>query len=406
MKYVVILGDGMADYPVKELGNKTPLQVAHKPNMDYLASHGRSGLVKTVPEGMPPGSDTANLSVIGYDPALYYSGRSPLEAVSMGIDLSEQDVTFRCNLVTLTGAENYEDAIMVDYSAGEIPTAEAAELIEFLNDQFQSDTLRLYPGISYRHCLVLKNGKTGGYLTPPHDISDRIVGEYLPAGENEALLIDLMKRSRDLLSEHPVNISRMKRGLPPANSIWLWGEGRKPLLPSFYDKHKIRGAVISAVDLIKGIGICAGLKSIDVEGATGNMQTNFEGKADAAIDALLNGLDFTYVHIEAPDECGHRYEIGNKVRSIELIDRKIVGPIKQALDNAREDYQMLVLPDHPTPLSLRTHTSDPVPFVLYQSRNQVTSGVTRYDEQSAKKSGIFIPKGCLLIDLLIHGIKE
>ncbi|MDP4109293.1 MAG: cofactor-independent phosphoglycerate mutase [Bacillota bacterium] len=403
MKYVVILGDGMADYPVRELGNKTPLQVAHKPNMDYLASHGRSGLVKTIPEGMPPGSDTANLSVMGYDPELYYSGRSPLEAVSMGIDLTERDVTFRCNLVTLSGAQNFEDAVMVDYSAGEISTAEASELIEYLNGKFQTESIRLYPGISYRHCLVLKNGKTGGYHTPPHDISDRLVGEYLPTGENSELLIDLMKRSRELLSEHPVNVSRMKRGLPPANSIWLWGEGRKPKLSPFEDKYGVSGTVISAVDLIKGIGICAGLKTVEVPGATGNIQTNFEGKADAAVDALLNkGSDFVYVHIEAPDECGHRYEIGNKVRAIELIDHKVVGPIKQALDNAREDYNMMVLPDHPTPLSLRTHTSDPVPFLLFQSANQFTSGVTRYDEESAKKSGVFIPKGCMLLDLLIQ----
>ncbi len=402
MKYIVMLGDGMADYPVEELGNKTPLEAAVKPNMDYLAQHGAVGMVKTVPEGMPPGSDTANLSVMGYDPKIYYSGRSPLEAVSMGISLDADDVTFRCNLVTLSETENYEDATMVDYSSDEISTAEAAELIRFLNEQFHTEGINLYPGISYRHCLVLKHARTGTDCTPPHDISLKPVKQHLPKGRYGSLLLDMMKRSWELLREHPVNRARISKGLRPANSCWFWGEGTKPALSPFEDKFGIKGGVISAVDLIKGIGICAGLKSIDVAGATGNVNTNFAGKADAALALLHNGCDFVYIHVEAPDECGHRHEIDNKVRSIERIDREILGRLLPALRAAGEDFSILLMPDHPTPLALRTHTAEPVPFVLYRSNRESQYDSQGYTERYAANTGLFVPQGSLMMEYLMQ----
>ncbi|MEM1486355.1 cofactor-independent phosphoglycerate mutase [Oscillospiraceae bacterium PP1C4] len=404
MKYIVMLGDGMADYPVEELGNKTPLEAAVKPNMDDLARHGTVGMVKTVPEGMPPGSDTANLSAMGYDPKIYYSGRSPLEAVSMGIHLEADDVTFRCNLVTLSDAENYEDATMLDYSADEISTAESTELINYLNEQFKTETITLHPGISYRHCLVLNHAKTGSDCTPPHDISLKPIKEHLPKGHNSELLLDMMKRSRELLREHPVNKARIARGLRPATSCWFWGEGTKPALSSFEEKFGVKGGVISAVDLIKGIGICAGLKSVDVEGATGNVDTNFAGKADAAIELLRNGCDFVYIHVEAPDECGHRHEIDNKVRAIELIDKEILGRLLPALRADGEAFSILLMPDHPTPLSIRTHTSEPVPFVLYRSDRDSENSTDRYTEALAAKTGLYVPEGCLMMEYLIRGI--
>lgn len=400
MKYVVILGDGMADYPVPQLDNKTPLQYAKKPNIDELAKKSVIGLVKTVPDGIPPGSDAANLSVMGYSPKKYYTGRSPLEAVSMGIELSDTDVALRCNLVTLSEHEDYANKTMIDYSSDEISTEEARVLIEAVNQALKTDTITFYPGISYRHCMVWDNGKTGLGCTPPHDILERKITDFLPK-ESSGLLLDLMIKSYDILSQHPVNIARQQKGLRPANSIWLWGEGKKPMLSSFKEKYSISGSVISAVDLLKGIGICAGLTSIDVEGATGNIHTNFSGKAAAALEALKTD-DFVYVHIEAPDECGHRYEVENKPRSIELIDEKVVGPILEGI-KAFGDYRILVLPDHPTPLSLRTHTSEPVPFILYDSTDEKVSGVTGYDEEQAKTSGVFIEEGYTLMDLFIKG---
>lgn len=400
MKYVLILGDGMADYPVPELDNKTPLQYAKKPNMDFLAKHGVVGSVKTVPDGIPPGSDSANLSVMGYNPKLYYTGRSPLEAVSMGLDLLETDVTFRCNLVTLSDEEDYAEKTMLDYSSDEISSEEAKILIGDINSHFKTNEIAYYSGISYRHCMVWSNGPIEFSLTPPHDILERKITGYLPKGKHSDTLLKMMIESSKFLKDHPVNIARVSRGLRPATSVWLWGEGKKPAIPKFYDKYLLKGSVISAVDLIKGIGICAGLESVDVEGTTGNIHTNFVGKAKAALKELESGQDFVYVHIEAPDECGHRYEIENKVKSIELIDDLVVGTILKGLEKF-EDYRILVLPDHPTPLSLRTHTSEPVPFILYQKNFERASGVHGYDEIAGKNSYIFIDKGHNLMDFFI-----
>jgi 2,3-bisphosphoglycerate-independent phosphoglycerate mutase len=401
MKYIVILGDGMADYPMPQLNNMTPLQCAKKPNMDFMAKNGQVGMVKTILEGMPPGSDVANLSVIGYDPRQYYTGRSPLEAVSMGIKLSETDVTLRCNLVTLSDNKDYREKTMVDYSSDEISSQEAFELISEVNNHFKTDDIVFYPGISYRHCMVWKDGPMGYKLAAPHDILGRRIAQYLPQGENSMILLKMMAESNNFLKNHPVNKERMARGLNPANSIWLWGEGRKPTLPKFYDKYGLKGSVISAVDLVKGIGICAGLKPVDVEGATGNMHTNFKGKAEAALKELEAGMDFVYIHIEAPDECGHRYEIENKVKSIELIDSLVVGPILEAMKSCQQ-YKVLILPDHPTPLPLRTHTSEPVPFVIYSGNSpEKLSGVNGYDEIQAGSTGLFIEEGYTLMDFFI-----
>lgn len=402
MKYVVILGDGMADYRLPQLNNKTPLQYADKPNMDFLARHSEAGMVKTVPDGIPPGSDAANLSVMGYDPKRFYTGRSPLEAVSMGVDLSDTDLAFRCNLVTLSAESDYENKTMLDYSSDEISSSEAAELIAEVNRHFACGDLVFHPGISYRHCMVWSGGPEGSKMTPPHDILEKSVGPYLPQGEHARRLADMMKESHAFLKDHPVNRAREERGLRPANSIWLWGEGRRPALPLFSDKYGIRGSVVSAVDLIKGIGICAGLKSVEVEGATGNIHTNFAGKARAALKELDSGSDFVYVHVEAPDECGHRYEIENKVKAIEFIDSQVVGTILEGLAKY-EDYSILILPDHPTPLPLRTHTSEPVPYLLYRKSGSTPSGIEGYDEFQAASTGIFIKEGFRLMDRFILG---
>lgn len=402
MKYFVVLGDGMADRPFEGLGGKTPLEVANHPTMDFIASKGMCGMAKTVPEGMPPGSDTANLSAMGYDPKIYYTGRSPLEAVSMGIELSLSDVTYRCNTVTLSDDEEYENCTMIDYSCDEITTPESTQIINDLNEVFKTEMLNIYPGISYRHCLVLKDAQDGADTTPPHDILERKVTDYLPKGQNSELLLSMMKRSRELLKDHPVNKSRIERGLNPVSSVWFWGEGRKPALTAFEEKFGKKGSVISAVDLIKGIGICAGMNSIDVEGATGNVDTNFAGKAQAAIDALLGGDDFVYVHMEAPDECGHQCKPDLKVKSIELIDELVLKPMMEAMEKAGEDYCILLMPDHPTPLELRTHTSDPVPFVIYRSNAEVDSGAARYTEAEAEKTGVYVDQGCKLMQMLIN----
>ncbi len=401
MKYIVILGDGMADFPVAQLDNKTPLQYAKKPNIDFLAQNGEVGMVTTVPEGMSPGSDVANLSVMGYDTKLYYTGRSPLEAVSMGIDLSDSDVTFRCNLVTLSGEDDYSQKTMIDYSSDEISTAEAKQIIEDIHNEFKTDEISFYPGISYRHCMVWKNGSLDFDLIPPHDILEKKITEYLPKGQFGKTILDFMIRSSKFLKNHPINQARIKKGLNPANSIWLWGQGKKPAIPSFFDTYNLKGSVISAVDLIKGIAICAKMKSVDVEGATGNIHTNFIGKAKAALAELESGQDFIYLHIEAPDECGHRHEIENKVKSIEIIDEQVVSTLLKGLE-IYDDYKILVLPDHPTPLSLRTHTSDPVPYVLYQKSIKRNSGVNGYDEFQGKETGIHIDKGYKLMKYFIE----
>lgn len=401
MKYIVMLGDGMADYPVPELDGKTPLEVANTPNMDFLAQNGAVGLAKTVPDGMAPGSDTANLSVMGYDPKIYYTGRSPLEAVSMGIDLSLTDVTFRCNLVTLSDAENYEDATMVDYSAGEISTAESTELVNYLNEHFKTEFINLYPGISYRHCLVMKNIKTGATLTPPHDISKKPIKDHLPGGENADILYSMMVRSRELLKDHPVNLKRVAEGKNPATSCWFWGEGTKPALTSFSERFGKQGGVISAVDLIKGIGICAGHKLVDVEGATGNWDTNFKGKAEAALKLLENGCDYVYIHVEGPDECGHHGDVKHKIGSIEAIDRDMIGYMIEELQDKGEDFAILVMPDHPTPIVKMTHVSDPVPFILYSSVNKLGPSADAYDEAHAKATGLYVANAADLSEHLI-----
>lgn len=398
MKYIVVLGDGMADYKVDELGGKTPLEAANKPNIDYMCAHGEIGLVKNVPESLSPGSDVANLSAFGYDPFTYYSGRSPLEAVSMGIDIKDTDIIFRCNIVTVSDEDNYLDKHIIDHSADEITTEEAREIMKTVAEAFDNEFLKFYPGISYRHALVWDKGPYDFNLTPPHDILEQNLTQYLPKGEGSDILTEMTIKSYEILKNHPVNIKRMERGLKPANSIWIWGEGKKPALSSFKDKYGLNGSVISAVDLIKGIAICAGLESIDVEGATGNVHTNFKGKADAAISALENGSDFVYIHMEAPDECGHRHEIENKVKSIELIDEKVVGYIKDELETKGIEYRMLILPDHPTPLALRTHTRDAVPYIIYDSTStDGGSGVT-YSEDNAAANGKLIEKGFTLMD--------
>jgi 2,3-bisphosphoglycerate-independent phosphoglycerate mutase len=402
MKYLVVLGDGMADYPVAELAGKTPLQCSRKPNIDRLAGISEVGLVRTVPPGLPPGSDVANLSVMGYDPQTFYTGRSPIEAVSMGVDLKNNDVAFRCNLVTLSAEPEYEAKMMIDYSSDEISSAEAGELIAGIAAQMNSNSFAFYPGISYRHLMVWHDGPVDSELTPPHDISAKNIKSYLPKGNGAPILLDLMRRSRAILEEHQVNRERVARGLRPATSIWLWGQGKKPNIPSFYEKYRLHGSVISAVDLAKGLGICAGLKVINVPGATGNVHTNFKGKAEAALQAFKEGQDFVYLHIEAPDEAGHRGEIDNKIKSIEKIDSEVLGLIMVELPKLTSEFKILVLPDHPTPLSLKTHVPDPVPYIIYQSNHLKNSGIDNYNEETVRQSGIQIEKGFTLMDHFIN----
>ncbi|MBQ5810657.1 MAG: cofactor-independent phosphoglycerate mutase [Clostridia bacterium] len=392
MKNVVFLCDGMADRPVDILGGKTPMEAAFKPNMDLLASTAEIGLVKTVPDGYKPGSDVANLSVMGYAPAECYTGRSPLEAASIGIDLKDTDVTLRCNIVTLSEDEPYEKKVMIDYCAGDISTAEAAEIIASVEEHFGSDKYRFYAGVSYRHCLVVNNGTTDlGTLTPPHDISDRVIGEYLSDSPNAAPLIAMMKESYEFLKDHPVNKARVAKGLRPANSIWLWGEGKRPALENFKEKFGVEGGVVSAVDLVKGIGRCAGMKVAEVEGATGYLDTNFEGKARAAVELMKSGCDLVYVHMEAPDECGHRGEAENKVKAIELIDSRVIPIVLDALKD-EEDFGVMILPDHPTPLCIKTHSSEPVPYMIYRKKS-ADKGCGCFCEKAAEESGNYIDPG-------------
>lgn len=392
MKHVVVLYDGMADYPVPALGGKTPMMCAKKPNFDMLASKSEVGLIRTVAPRLKPGSDVANMSVMGFDPMKYYTGRSPLEAVSIGVKLSDDDVTLRCNLVTLSDEENYEDKTMVDYSAGDIGTEEASEIIKSVEEFFGNEIYKYYSGVQYRHCLVVKGGTTElGSMTPPHDISGRVIGPYLSTHENAKELISMMKRSYDFLMEHPVNKKRMANGQRPANSIWLWGEGRKPGLPAFEELYGKKGAVISAVDLLKGIAICAGMEAPDVPGATGYIDTNFGGKAEEAVKQLKDGKDFVYVHFEAPDECGHRNEPENKVRAIELIDEQVLPVLLKGLEEY-DDYKIMILPDHPTPIVTKTHASDPVPYMIYHKNGEV-KGVDTINEETAKETGNFIEHG-------------
>ncbi len=400
MKYLVLLCDGMADYKFEGLGGKTPMMLAEKSNMDRLAKTATVGLAKTVADNLKPGSDVANLSVMGYDPSECYTGRSPLEAASIGIALTDTDVTLRCNLVTLSDEENYEDKTMIDYSAGDISSAEAAEIIKSVQEAFGNEIYSFYAGVSYRHCLVVKNGTVDlGNMTPPHDISGKIVGEYLSTHQNAAPLIDLMKKSVAVLKDHPVNLKRIAEGKRPANSIWLWGEGTKPQMQSFEDKFGVKAGIVSAVDLIKGIGKLAKCDVAEVKGATGYIDTDFEGKANAAKE-LFKKNDLVYVHIEAPDECGHRGEAENKVKAIELIDQHILGTLIDELENYGE-YRILIMPDHPTPLITMTHARDPVPFLIYDNKNP-QSGVETFTEESAASTGIYYDHGPDIMKLLLN----
>lgn len=403
MKYAVVLCDGMADLPLEQLKNQTPMTVADKPCMNKLAENSEVGLVKTVADGLKPGSDVANLSVMGYDPKKYYSGRSPLEAASIGIDLKADDVTLRCNLVTLSDEEQYSEKTILDYCADDISTEEAAILVNHVQAHLGKEPFTFYPGVSYRHCLVWANGDpTPGELTPPHDITGKKITDYIPQGRNVKDLYALMVKSYDLLKNHPVNIKRIEQGKRPANSIWLWGEGQKPKLDAFADKFGVKGSVISAVDLLKGIGICAQMSTPDVPGATGYIDTNFEGKLHAAITEFERGIDFVYIHIEAPDECGHRGETENKIKAISYIDEKVLAPLVKYVEQTGEDYRILVCPDHPTPLSIQTHTSDPVPYLLFRSDAPQNSGITVFDEANAKQTGNYIEEGHTLMSRLLQ----
>lgn len=393
MKYIVLLCDGMADRKNEALGSKTPMECANKPLMDSLAEYAELGMCRTVAPGLKPGSDVANLSVMGYDPTVCYTGRSPLEAASIGVDLKDTDVALRCNIVTLSGEENYEDKTMVDYCSGDISSAEAAEIIKTIEEKLGNEIYKFYNGVSYRHCLVVQNGTTDlGTMTPPHDISGRVIKEYLSDHENAKPLIELMKKSYDILKDHPVNLARRAKGLNEANSIWLWGEGRKPRLENFQEKFGVKGCVISAVDLLKGIAICAEMDAPDVEGATGYIDTNFEGKTMAGLKALDEGCDLAYFHFEAPDECGHRGECENKVKAIELIDQKALRPILAHFGASGEDFRILIMPDHPTPLSIMTHSSDPVPYLLYDSRKALGKNKT-FSEEACEQTGNFVEHG-------------
>lgn len=397
MKYLVLLCDGMADRPVPELDGMTPMEKAVKPCMDDLVKHSETGLVKTVADGLKPGSDVANLSVLGYDPALYYSGRSPLEAGSIGIDMKPTDVSLRCNLVTLSDEPEYDDKTIIDYCAGDISTADAKIIVDSLKEVFDNDEFTLYAGVSYRHCLIWNNGTLDlGTLTPPHDITGKPIRGHLPDHPNAKKLYEMMRKSYDVLKDHPLNVERVKKGLNPANSMWFWGEGVRKPLADFKEKYGVNASMISAVDLLKGIGKFSGMNVVTVPGATGYLDTNFEGKAQAAIDEFKRGQDFVYIHVEAPDECGHRYEIQNKVKSVELIDKLILTPVKKALEEMG-DYKIMILPDHPTPLSLRTHTNDPVPYLIYDSRKNV-AGTEKFSEKDAATTGVFAPVGHELMD--------
>lgn len=425
MKYVIVLGDGMADRPIPELDNKTPLEHGKTPMMDGLAQKGELGLVHTIPEGMKPGSDTANLSVLGYDPQKYYSGRSPLEALSIGVPMKDTDVALRCNIVTLSEEEDaYEKRHMIDHSSDEISTEDAAILLDAVRKELEDDIMKFYVGTSYRHCLIWDQGDVVE-LAQPHDILGQCIEEYVPVNfskkqscgveqndevadcqtqksEGYALLYKMMKKSYDILVNHPINIERKAKGLHPANSCWFWGAGTKPALSSFEEKTGKKGAMISAVDLLKGIAVGASMQVIEVEGANGGLHTNYEGKAQAALDALLKeNNDFVYVHLEGPDEMGHQGSVERKLQAIEWLDERIVKPIAEGLQAAGEDYRMLILPDHPTPICIRTHSSEPVPYVLYDSTDE-QNNTWNYNEKEAEVSGIYVAEGHTIIDRLFE----
>ncbi len=398
MKYIIILGDGMADEPISALGGKTSLEHANTPMMDELAKHSEIGLSHTIPEGMSPGSDTANLAVLGYNPKKYYTGRSPLEALSIGVAMKDTDIALRCNVVTVSEEESYEEKTIIDHSASEISTEDATVLINAVKEQLENDVYKFYPGTSYRHLTIWDKGEVVE-LTPPHDILTRVIGEYLPQDE---VLKDMMKKSFDILNNHPLNIERANKGLNKANSIWFWGAGTRPALDSFEKKTGKRGAMISAVDLLKGIAVGAEMTNITVEGADGTLHTNYEGKAKAAVKALVeDGFDFVYVHVEAPDEMGHQGSLENKLTAIENLDQKVIRVVKEDMDQAGIAYRMLIMPDHPTPIALRTHTSDPVPYLLFDSREN-REETWQYNEKDGKSSGNFFSEGYQLIDKFLE----
>ncbi len=416
MKYIVLVGDGMAGWPLKEIGGKTCLQVANTPQMDKIASAGEVGILRTIPKGFAPGSDIANLSIVGYDPSKYYTGRAPLEAASMGIKLGPDDVAYRCNLVTLRYLKNGHKAIIEDYSGGHISTDEARRLIEEINNKLGDDKIIFYSGMSYRHLMIWKNGKDKVECTPPHDITGKEISDYLPVGQGEDVLRELIMTSVNILQTHPVNKERVKKGLNPANSIWLWGQGKKPNIPKFSDKYGVKGALISAVDLTKGLGVCAGFDIINVKGATGYLDTNYLGKAEAALNALRS-VDFVYLHVEAPDEAGHSGDTKSKIKAIGDFDSKVVGPVLKGM-KAFKDYKILLLPDHATPIEIRTHTDEPVPFAIYRKENSNTVAliqnsdksqsmgirVKSFTEEICKIEGIRVfEKGYKLMDYFIKG---
>ena len=397
MKYIVVLGDGMADLPIEELNGKTPLAYAKTETMDALSKKAEIGLVHTIPDGMKPGSDTANLSVLGYDPKIYYSGRSPLEALSIGVPMKDTDIAIRCNIVTIS-EDNvpFEEKTIIDHSSSEISTEDCAVLLKAVMDELANETYQFYVGTSYRHCLIWDKGEVVE-LTPPHDVLGRVIKEYLP---NDKALYEMMKKSYDILVNHPINVERKKQGLNPANCCWFWGAGTKPMLSSFEETTGKKGMMVSAVDLLKGIAVGAGMGVVEVEGANGGLHTNYAGKVDAALKALTeDGYDFVYIHVEAPDEMGHQGSVERKVQAIEYLDEKVIKPVVDALNEKGEEFRMLVLPDHPTPICVRTHTSDSVPYMLYDSTNPLNKA-WNYNEEEAKESGNFVERGHELIAYL------
>ncbi|MBF0330008.1 MAG: cofactor-independent phosphoglycerate mutase [Nitrospirae bacterium] len=402
MKFVVLLGDGMADVPIEELGGLTPLQKASTPNMDKLAQEGIIGMARTVPKGFPPGSDVANLSILGYNPADCYTGRAPLEAASIGVELEEGDIAYRCNLVTLKNDDS--KVSMDDYSSGHITTPEATELILALKTELESENIKFYPGVSYRHLMVWKGGADDVECTPPHDIIGQGVDKHLPSGNKAAFLIDLMRRSEKILANHPVNKERIKNSKKPATSIWLWGQGRKPQLSTYKEKYGLKGALISAVDLTKGLGIYAGFEIPEVPGVTGWLDTNYSGKADYALNTLKKN-DFVYIHVESPDEAGHSGDYKNKLQAIEDFDRLVVGPVMKGLEERFGEYRILLMPDHATPIKIRTHTAEPVPFVVYDSRKKQNNEGVSYSEAIAERKDIMVVEaGYRLMDYLIKEV--
>lgn len=400
MKYIIMLGDGMADEPLAELGGKTPLECANTPTMDALAKKSEIGMAHTIPEGMSPGSDTANLAVLGYNPRIYYTGRSPLEALSIGVDMKDTDIAIRCNIVTVSEEDGipYEERTIIDHSSDEISTEDAAILLKAVQEELENDIYKFYVGTSYRHLLIWDGGKVVD-LEPPHDHLGSVIGEYLPKDE---MLREMMRKSYDILENHPLNVERRKQGLKPANSCWFWGAGTRPALTSFEEKMHLKGSMISAVDLLKGIAVGAGMKNIEVEGANGGLHTNYEGKAQAAADTLLlEGQDFVYIHLEGPDEMGHQGSIERKIQAIENMDVRLIKPLVERMDASGEDYRLLIMPDHPTPICIRTHSSNPVPFMIYDSRKDLNKEWS-YNEKDASASGnIVIEEGYRLIDRLI-----